>query len=384
MDINMDMDTDTNNSGSADPFQLNKDLIPDSSSPVDFDRWHDVESVTPNARIENFSNQDSLDLNLQHPQETRTSNDVVIATPKVAPFARPTPEDKKELCIQKLSGLSASLMKNLNRLTTCTLATSFIFTPSDDNTAEYLFRTVDGSSGQENAIGRVLQSTEEFVQILKTFREALLGVAPPPYSAKDEEGREEGRGSLDNQQAHTEESNSEDETVRRWELVHSYANHARHQTLPPSRSKPFPNRVPNTNHSIPSTLIILTCYVSILKSFENIFSSLQRWLSIPFTSALRQHLALVVADFQINGFALDGYCHRNLQFKILVQVCQHMVDTLERAVWFDDYDGSGVIADSGFRGLLLVVLKEEGLDDGDFTGIGRIRHLLEKAVSMLN
>jgi hypothetical protein len=382
MDIDMDLATD--NGDLTVPYDIHADLLPSSDSPAPFERWYSATGpMQPNVYSRIVRDQDSSDKSLMQPQGTLESNNDAITTPKPASLTSLTPEDKKELCIQRLTDLSASLMKNLNRFRTCTLATSFVFTASDNNTAEYLFKTMDGSSSQDNAIGKMLQSTEEFVQILKEFRETLLDVAPPPYSAKDEERREqESCSDLEDQQMQSTVLNTEEETVRRWELLHTYKNHTRHQTLT-SQSEPALKRPPNAKLSIHSTLILLTCYISILRSFENIFSSLQQWLSIPFTSALRQHLAPTVADFQINGFALDGYSHRNLQFKILVQVCQHMFDTLEKAVWVDDYDGNGVIADSGFRVLLSVVLKEEGLDDGDSTGIGRIRKLLENTVKML-
>ena len=78
----------------------------------------------------------------------------------------PAATEQKEAYIQKLSELSSSLMKDLNRIITCKLASSFLFTPSDKETAEYMFKTIDGSMSQDNAIGRMLHGSEKFLEIL--------------------------------------------------------------------------------------------------------------------------------------------------------------------------------------------------------------------------
>jgi hypothetical protein len=291
-----------------------------------------------------------------------------------------TPEDRKELCIQRLSDLSANLMKNLNRLKTCTLATSFLFTPSDDGTADFLFKTIDGSSAQDNAIGKVLYSTEEFVRILQDSREALLDASPTTHSPC---GKEEERGIFDHHGANiSREEISEEETIRRWELLHLYSNTSRHQRISSIPTPPTQHTL-QTRLSVPSTLILLTCYTCILNSFEHIFSALKYWLSIPYTSILRQHLALKVAGTEINGFGLGGYAHRNLQFKILVQVCQHMLDHLERAVWLENDGESGIFTDPVFKTLLRVLLMENDLNEEDDTGMGKIRKLLEGVLEMV-
>jgi hypothetical protein len=378
----MDLDMNIESDGSATPFNLGCDLLPDRDSPV-YATWNDKNDlVSENVLTKTREGRDQHRAKQQ--QDHFSAQDIAAPsnTIEISAMTTPapmTPDDRKDLCIQQLSDLSSSLMKNLNRLTTCSLATSFIFTRSDNHTAEYLFKAIDGSSSQDNAIGNVLQSTSEFIEILQKYRETLLDDVPPAHSPPRDEER---TGGNSDKSDNPEELNAEEETIRRWELLHSYKTRSRHQIFTTTPSEP-PHPKRQINVPVPSTLVIVTCYISILKSFENIFSSLQRWLSVPFTSALREHLAVTVADMQINGFALDGYTHRNLQFKILVQVCQDMLDQLERAVWVESGDGEGVLVNPAFQGLLAVSLREEGWEEGDVTGIGRVRGLLGEVLETL-
>lgn len=310
--------------------------------------------------------------------------------PITAPPSIFTPDTQREICIQKLSDLGASLMKNLNRLSTCTLSTSFIFTPSDRNVEEYLFRAIDGSGTQDNAIGKVLRSTEEFLQILQDFRHALLDI--PPNSTHQE--KENGSG-------HTSESNStpgflrethdSEEVLRRWDLLQTYKDRPRnHNDSQVTHSNPSSSTENPTHLSIPSILTLLTCYTCILKSFEGILVSLGYWLSFPVSSPLHAQVTPIIAGVQINGFTLDSYSHWSLQWKILLQVCEHMLDNLEKALWLDPGEGSGrstVLAGPVFQGLLQVLLKQEGLEspesEGNITGMKKVRALLEKIMAGL-
>ena len=100
---------------------------------------------------------------------------------KAGPYRDWTPAamEQKEACIQKLSELSSSLMKDLNRIITCKLASSFLFTPSDKETAEYLFKTIEGSMSQDNAIGRMLHGSEKFLEILQYLNQLPLASSHP-------------------------------------------------------------------------------------------------------------------------------------------------------------------------------------------------------------
>lgn len=357
------------------PFDSGDSLIP---SPRDPQRQ---EGNEPASALQKHVSQHQHRFNPSSAEDLFMDGNFPIAAP---PYVL-TPDAQREICIQKLSDLGASLMKNLDRLSTCTLSTSFIFTPSDRNAEEYLFRAIDGSSAQDNAIGKVLCSTEEFLHILQDFRHALLDI--PPNSRHQEE--EKGSG-------HTPESNSTpgslrgtndgEEVLRRWDLLHIYKDRPRnHNDSQVTHANPSSSTENPTHLSIPSTLTLLTCYTCILKSFENIFVSLGYWLSVPASSPLHAQVTPIIAGVQINGFTLDSYSHSSLQLKILVQVCEHMLDNLEKALWLDPGDGSGrstILAGPVFQGLLQVLLKQEGLESPEsevnITGMNRVRALLEK------
>lgn len=328
--------------------------------------------------------QNNHQLNTSSHKDLFVNDGGLLTIPLHVPGPMLTSDAQREVCIQKLSDLGASLMKNLNRLSTCSLSTSFIFTPSNRNAEEYLFRAMDGSTPQDNAIGKVLHSTEEFLKILQNFRHSLLDL--PPLSNYQEENESD----HNQQSTYTTESmrelNGGDEMLRRWNMLHAYKDrpqkfddsHGIHAISSPVVGQPI-------RLSIPSNLTILTCYICILKSFENIFVSLGYWLSVPASSPLHAKVAPVIAGVQVNGFTLDSYSHRSLQLRILVEVCDHMLDNMEKALWFDQDSIAGestVLADSVFREMLQVSLKREGLDSADnednVTGMKKVRNLLMK------
>jgi hypothetical protein len=389
-----DFDSPMQNSYAPDSFAASQPFhsIGNEVSDIDTSELSSWEPVT--ARNHEAS-RNSSQFGPSRTQDSLANNSVPTVSQSSNPISHEastiilTPEERKEICIQKLSDLSASLMKNLNRLLTCSLATSFIFTPSDENIAEYLFKTIDGSSGQDNAIGTVLHSIEQFLQIFRDFRQALVDVAP--QSSIDpvvEKGDTDASLDFDSQPGQFPEASSEEESVRRFKLLNSYKDRIRPpepaslQHLPPTVSSSSKSHLSLTHLSVPSTLTLLTCYTCILKSFENIFLSLQHWLSVPTSSPLHAQLTPAIAGVQINGFPLDSYSHRSLQIKILLQVCDHMLDQMERALWFGEGEGDrrrSALADPTFHALLKVLLRQEGLDcdEENETGMKKVRDLLK-------
>jgi hypothetical protein len=73
------------------------------------------------------------------------------------------------VCIQELTDLSSSLMKDLHRVVDCTLASSFLFSRLDSGPGEYLLTILDGRATEESAIGRMLHSSEESLEIMQRF-----------------------------------------------------------------------------------------------------------------------------------------------------------------------------------------------------------------------
>lgn len=275
---------------------------------------------------------------------------------------------KKEACIQRLSDLSANLMKDLNRVISCKLACSFLFAPSDKSTTDYLFRTADGSLCQNLAIGRMFQGTETFLEILREYEENSRFTSPMgslfepsnfPQSVTD-------LPTIPQQRMET-----------RWSVMESYLR----RSEPPStasESSDGSSVLESAGSDIPSMLTILNCYICLLKIFETVFLAFQYILQVPPQSPLYSRLPPVVPDFHINGFQLKNY--RSLQLKMLIQVSRHMLDSIEKAMGFASEKGRmrGILGDPVFKILLPTLLKCNGLDtlEEDATGMKGLRDLL--------
>lgn len=289
----------------------------------------------------------------------------------------PSPTELKDAGIQKLSDLSAGLMKDLHRLVTCKLASSFIFAPSDKNTAGYLFKTLDGSMSQENAIGRMLHGSERFLEIVHFLSQPPL--TPCSSSEQSLEGDTYNYGDLENA-PDVPELSPETRIEERWKTLQSYLSRRNPSATTfstPSTSTSNSASVQLQKNDIPSTLAILTCYTCLLKIYESVFFVIHHSLECSPAWASAIKLPQTVPYLQINGFMLQN--HRNLQIKILIQVSTYMLDAIEKAL-------GGMLADPMFQALLKTLLKQEGLDCSQHneTGMKSVRDLMQKINSTVN
>lgn len=286
------------------------------------------------------------------------------------------PIHRKEACIQKLSELSADLMKDLNRLITCKLACSFLFTPSEKNTAEYLFRTLDGSFSHDNAVGRLLQGTERFLELVQEYKQPSH-VTTPTQSPLDPS---------DFSQSPTS-TNAQERMESRWSLIESYLSREKPPRAMASESTIFDESSSSQSSvmDIPSMLTILNCYTCLLKIFETVFFAIQYSLNVSPISPLYAKLPPTVPGFEISGFQLKNY--RSLQIKILIQVSRHMLDSMEKSLGFGCEKGeiSGIFGNPVFKALLQTLLKQDSvaMSGGDSTGIEKVRKLLTTVESVL-
>lgn len=307
-----------------------------------------------------------------------------------------TPTDQKEACIQKLSELSASLMKDLNRLITCKLASSFLFTPSDKTTAGYLFKTVDRTTSQDNAIGRMLHGTEKFLEVLQEFKLPLHAQSPPtppspPFMAHGSDGGDSGGfPGVDDVTGHLSDGSKEGLMETRWNVLQSYFDRSNPLAPTPPQSASETSSLYSSGQSfkldVPSTLVILNCYTCLLKIFETVFYAVYHSLECAPSSALDAKLPPTVSGLQIDGFMLNNY--RSLQIKILIQISTHMLDSLEKALGLgsEDQDGNGgILGDPVFQALLQTLLKQEGLDysEENKSGMKKVRDMLKKVEALL-
>ncbi|KAI1174429.1 hypothetical protein F4777DRAFT_579984 [Nemania sp. FL0916] len=275
----------------------------------------------------------------------------------------------KDASIQELSDLSTSLMKDLHRVVGCKLASSFLFTRSDKSPAEYLFKTLDGSTSQENAIGRMLQGSEKFLEIMQLFNELSHPARSCPDNAQGGEVL-----SFNNLEECFEnsEASSDAQLERRWNMIQSFLE----------RQVPIPTTLTSESFGlsqkpdITSKLAVLTCYTCLLRIYETVFFIVHHTLEYSPALAPTIKLPQTVPGLEINGFMLRK--HRSLQIKVLIQVSTYMLDSVEKSM-------HGMLSDPAFQALLKTVLRQEGLEcsPGNETGMGSIRRLIEKVDKIL-
>lgn len=260
----------------------------------------------------------------------------------------------KDEAIQELSDLSTSLMKDLHRVVSCKLASSFLLTCPDQSPAEYLFKTLDGSTSQENAIGRMLKGSEKFLEIIQLFNQPTQPA--PSFSDNDLGGqilnfnaREEAFGSA--------QGNSQAQMETRWRTLQSCLE----------RQNPIQTALTSGSFSLPekpditSKLAILMCYTCLLRIYETVFFVIHHTLEYSPSLASAIRLPQTVPGLEINGFMLHK--HRGLQVKVLIQVSTYMLDSVEKSM-------HGMLSDPTFQALLKTVQQQEGLacSPGNETG----------------
>jgi hypothetical protein len=283
----------------------------------------------------------------------------------------------KDKNIQTLSDLSASLMKDLHRIVACESASSFLFTRSDRTAAEYLFKTMDGTTNPDNAIGRMLHGSERFLEIVQSFNQP-----PPtpsyPFSEQSTDG-ENYNYSRSEEIPDASETSLEARMEERWKIVQSYFGRSSYIAGDSSTdTRSTGNAVPRHQQKtdVPSTFAILTCYTCILKIYESVFSVIHLSLEVSRSWVSAIKLPQTITGLHINGFMLQN--HRGLQIKILIQVSTYMLDSVEKAL-------GGMLSDSMFQALLKTSLQQEGqgFSHNNETGMRTVRDMMKKIEEML-
>ena len=264
--------------------------------------------------------------------------------PSKEPIKSPT--EMKDVIIQQLSDLSTSLMKDLHRIASCKLASSFLFTHSEKGPAEYFFKTLDGTTNQENAIGRMPEGSEKFLEIMELFKELSKPTPLNPDSSSSEPPL-----SLSRLQEAFESAEGDSETrlKKRWTILQSYLK----------QQNPIPT-APNSDvlggshkPDITSKLAVLTCYTCLLRIYETVFFVIHHSLEFAPTITPACRSSQAAPSLEINGFMLHK--HHRLQIQVLVQVSTYMLESVEKSMHF-------LLTDATFQALLKAVLQQEGLE----------------------
>lgn len=279
-----------------------------------------------------------------------------------------SPTELKDATIQQLSDLSTSLMKDLHRIVDCKIASSFLLTHSDKGPAEYLFKTLDGAASQENAVGRMLQGSERFLEIMQLFKELSHPTCSVPENASGESVL-----SLNGLRETFESSEGDNEAKleRRWKVLQSYLE--RQNPIPTTLDSDFLGV--SQKPDITSKLAVLTCYMCLLRIYETVFFVIHHSLEYAPSFATAIKIPQTMPGLAINGFMLHK--HRHLQIQILIQVSTYMLESVEKSMHF-------LLTDATFQSLLNAVLQQEGLEcsPGNETGMSSVRRLIEKVKKM--
>ena len=162
---------------------------------------------------------------------------------------------------------------------------------------------------------------------------------------------------------------------------------------PAATNKPAMSLCP-TKPDVSIILLILNCYIYIIRIYNLIFSQIHRSL-LPILSGHRPSLP-VLPGLQINGFPLQS---GNLQVTILVQVAVHMVSRVEKALGLpreycidrDDNRSRGILSDLELTELFRMVIRQEDCGNHQDGGGGSrslkehfksIRQLLRNSIAL--
>ncbi|KAI9848702.1 MAG: hypothetical protein M1837_006789 [Sclerophora amabilis] len=233
--------------------------------------------------------------------------------------------ETKEDCLHRLSELSSRLLKDFSRTSSGRLADILSSSPFCNA------RVPDCSNGSQkctspkNTIGRVLESSQTFLEILQYF-------SPNPSSS-----------SADSECSYSEYWD-ENEFVSITN-DHSFAPHAlalatgdgdvnhactqntnAQQTSSASSSS---SSTPSVVVDMPTTLTILTCYTCLVQTYDAIFSHIHNLLSSQ-AEVSPQSTPAILPGLHIGGFDLDD--HRDLQMEILIQLSSKMLERIEETL----------------------------------------------------
>jgi hypothetical protein len=177
----------------------------------------------------------------------------------------------------------------------------------------------------KNAIGQVLESSQLFLDILKTLRSLISPKQSKPSSPANSECSYSDlwdSGELD-PPVTTNQNTFPDNAMAK--ALFSSDSSTTHNTTPghnrnhPSTASPSASNLPL---DIPTTFIILTCYIWLLRTYDTIFRRIYACLSLEACT-----IPSIMPGLMIGGFNL---CERKeLQVDILIQLSTHMLERIE-------------------------------------------------------
>ncbi|KAL2371750.1 hypothetical protein BDBG_08790 [Blastomyces gilchristii SLH14081] len=280
-----------------------------------------------------------------------------------------SPIGLKDACIQKLSDLNATLMKDFHRAEILKHSCTYLFDSPDKVMPEYLHATLEKSVIEEDSVGNMLRGSEQFLEIIRLCkRTAALSLELPPEAYPESKAAHE-NGLKD--PAIEPEISPEERIARRWEVLRAGFHRSKAppaSLLATSSSSSSLLTPPALKLDAPTTLTILSCYTTLLRTYKTLFSILSDFFDSSCAFAEILKLPPLVSALQINGFMIgDNGC---LYIKILLETSRHLLNSIQKAL-------DEVLGDKLAQSLLETLLKQDGvalLEDNE-AGMKPVREL---------
>ncbi|GLI77213.1 hypothetical protein PoHVEF18_005499 [Penicillium ochrochloron] len=301
------------------------------------------------------------------------------------PVTAPPPLDaKRQELLQNMSDLGASLLQDLKRVSDPPpdAAYRYSITPSSSSSVSML-RNVN--------VGRLLEQSERFINILQhAVRPSSADRAQPDSSTPLPPGiRYFDLNSPLN--APSESRNNHFSSTLSQLLGDGLSPSS--VTMPYPFDLPGATAAPSTPQTalirldVPTMFSVLSCYTSLLRIYEVVFSHIHT--SLGASNSVRQRLLPPLPGVHLCGFKLEK--HQNLQLEILGRVSLHMLNRLEKIL--DDISragvNSGILEESNAAQLLNMVTKPGAEASGPGDGVSlrdvrnSIRELLEVKLAFI-
>lgn len=305
-------------------------------------------------------------------RETGSSSGTLVSdySSMTYPVTPPSPFDaQRQELLQSLSDLSASLLQDLKR----------VCDPSPDPTEDRSNPSTSSSALmlRNVNVGRLLEQSERFIDILQH--------AVRPCSTDQTQSTTPLSSSIRyfdlNNPLNTSESGNNLFPSTLSQLLGDGLSQSS-ITSPFIFDSPAPSLAPQTSLirlDVPTMFSVLSCYTSLLRIYEAVFSHIHA--SLRTSNPARQRLLPPLPGLHLCGFKLEK--HQNLQLEILARVSLHMLNRLETML--DDISragmSSGVLEESNAALMLNMVTKPDAGGAGDRVSLTQIsksiRDLLE-------
>lgn len=306
-------------------------------------------------------------------------------------------EDSKEEWIRRLSELSSNLLKGFNRISPAKLADILAFSPSP--IAEGPDRTdpMNKSVPMKNTIGRILESSQTFLDILQYFKAPSSGMetrAMSECSYSDYWVGEEDT-EMTNDALFPHDAND-------LIFTNSSLPTSGDEFAPPLPSScgsalpyPPPSSSPTSRPDFPTTLAILTCYTCLLRMYDVVFSQIYHaLLGTMHLSGRSNNLPASLPGLQLGGFDLDS--HKDMQMEILIHISSKMLERIETTLGIDlpmngpdsgrCRNDTGILDNISSAAILDAIFKQKDFGSSGVDGVrtALVKQTMEKIRELLN